>query len=574
MTRNQDLHAHEARPCLQSCDRYVVDHLPEHRDRPHITLPAGLVYPAGLNCVTELLDRHVLAGQGARTALIAPDAAQTHYSYQQLQTLVNRIANVLCKELGLQPGQRVLLRGYNQPWLVACWLAVLKAGGIVVTSMSQLRAHELGQMSNKAQIRFALCDWRLALEMQRALAMSPVLERVLYFNMDSLDGGPDRCTPDFHWDARLSLDAWVQQASDEFMAVATHAEEPALIAFTSGTTGQPKACVHTHRDLLVVADLYPVSILDTRPEDVYCASSPMAFTYGLGALLLFPFRHGATSLLLERPAAENLLEAVKRYRVSVLFSVPTLWRPMATLYLQSVGQVGLADLRCCVSAGEPLAQATRNAWQEASGLELLDGLGSTELLHIAIAHSPGASRPGAIGPAVPGYRLRILDETGQPLAAGQRGRLAIQGPTGCRYLDDSRQSDYVQSGWNLTGDTGHLDADGYFHLYARSDDIIVSAGYNIAGREVEDVLLQHPVVKECAVVGWPDSERGQVVKAFVVLHMGCQASLALVAELQDFVKQCIAPYKYPRHVEFLSSLPRTETSKLQRFRLRQGAQNS
>lgn len=547
----------------------MSEHLPARSDWPHITLPADLNYPAELNCVTELLDRHAVGEYKEKLALITPDGTQKHYSYKQLFIWVNRIANVLKNDLGLLPGQRVLLRGYNQPWLVACWLAVLKAGGIVVTSMSQLRAHELSQMLTKAQIRFALCDYRLALEMQQAQALSPILEQVLYFNMEALaaasyNGIPDSGLSDDHF-----LDKRVRQAGDDFTAIVTRAEDPALIAFTSGTTGRPKACVHTHRDVLVVADLYPLSILDTRSSDIYCASSPMAFTYGLGALLLFPLRHGATSLLLEQPDAESLLNAVQTYQVTILFSVPTLWRQMAMLCAQSAEQLPLQHVRCCVSAGEPLAQTIRTAWQQVTGLDLLDGLGSTELLHIAIAHPPGAARPGAIGPAVPGYQLRIVDAAGHVLAAGQRGQLAVQGPTGCRYLDDSRQTDYVQSGWNLTGDTGHLDEDGYFHLYARSDDIIVSAGYNIAGREVEEVLLQHSAVKECAVVGWPDSERGQIVKAYVVLHAGYAESPGLMAELQMFVKQRIAPYKYPRQLEFLSNLPRTETSKLQRFRLRQ-----
>ncbi|MBP9713531.1 MAG: AMP-binding protein [Sterolibacterium sp.] len=532
-------------------DSFVRDHLPPAANWPLLRLDQpGLSYPPLLNCAVELLDRKVDEGYGEHIALRTLEAVCT---YRQLLHRANGIARVLRDRFGLVPGQRVLLRGYNHPLLAACWLGVLKAGGVVVTSMPLLRAAELTQMISKARVGFALCDVRLRDELELARSTAHDLHTICYFN----ESGPD------------ALEAWLDDLSPaqtaSFANICTRADEAALIAFTSGTTGQPKASVHFHRDVLAICDAFPRAILEPQAGDIYCGTSPLAFTYGLGGLLCFPLRHGASSLLLEKPTADDLLRAIAQHRVSLCFSVPTFWRQMAA----KAHDYDLSSLRCCVSAGEPLPEATRALWRLASGLDIIDGLGTTELLHIFISHPPGEGRAGAVGRVIPGYEACIMDAQGKPLPAGQTGRLAVRGPTGCRYLDDERQQAYVIDGWNLTGDTGMMDADGYFYYAARSDDIIVSSGYNIAGPEVEGVLLQHPDVQDCAVVGVPDSERGQIVKAWVVTRCGVFADAALAAELQRFVKQRIAPYKYPRLVVFVDSLPRTETSKLQRYRLRQ-----
>lgn len=564
-------------------DPYVIERLPaaEHQPELHFDLvgEGSLAYPPQLNCAAELLDRMVASGHGERIALRTLDGCWT---YRDLLWQSNRIACVLRDELGLLPGNRVLLRGYNNPMLAACWLGVLKAGGVVITSMPLLRARELRQMMSKAHVNFALCDVRLHAELQQALSELPEPSELPVLHYTAHDGAlqeteetKETKTASQNLPAatlnHLLGQVPATQASG-FCNAATRAEDPALIAFTSGTTGTPKASVHLHRDLLAICDTFSAHILRPTPADVFCGTSPLAFTYGLGGLLCFPLRHGASSLLLERPNAEQVLQAMRQHKVSICFSVPTFWRQLAALLEEQAGQAKeLPHLRHCISAGEPLPDATRVAWRQASGKEIIDGLGSTELLHIFISHSNEAARRGAVGQAVPGYRICIMDENMQILPPNQQGRLAVQGPTGCRYLDDERQQDYVVQGWNLTGDTGHVDADGYFYFYARSDDMIVSAGYNIAGPEVEAALLQHPAVLECGVVGVADEERGQLVKAFVVLRAGWTQDQDLLRQLQEHCKHCIAPYKYPRQIEFISALPRTETSKLQRFRLRERA---
>jgi len=550
-------------------DDFVCRHLPAAEDWPDLACQDGRLayeYPESLNAAAELLEQALARGWGERIALLAPGiqgGPGVSISYRALNAWVDEIAHVLRDELQLIPGNRVLLRGWNTPTLAACWLAVLKAGGVAVTSMPLLRAHELGQMLDKAQIQFALCEESLQDELLLALRQADERGQRRHLVWLPFHGAQDQGL-----EARLARrqQAWGHSGiAPVFASVRTCASDAALIAFTSGTTGHPKAAVHDHRSILTMCDLFPRSILAVHPDDVFCATSPMGFTYGLGALLCFPLRHGAASLLIAHTTPGRLLELIERHRVSICFSVPTLWRQMA----MEAGHCDLTSLRCAVSAGEPLPPSTREAWRAADGVELIDGLGSTEMLHIFIAHRSEAYRPGAVGQAVPGYRLAILDQQGQVLAAGQVGRLAVRGPTGCRYLADARQASYVSHGWNLTGDLGYLDEDGYFHYRSRTDDMIVSSGYNIAALEVEEVLLQHPAVHECAVIGAPDSARGQLVQAFVVLAPGCLASAALSLELQEFVKQRIAPYKYPRRVSFVPALPRTETGKLQRYKLLQ-----
>ena len=426
-----------------------------------------------------------------------------------------------------------------------------KAGGVVVATMPLLRARELTEIVNKAAISHALCDKRLAGELYAALPACPTLKAIRYW----YDDAPD------------SLDALAARRAAEFRAVDTAADDVALIAFTSGTTGKPKGAMHFHRDLIATTDCFPRSCVGLRADDVVCGTPSLAFTFGLGGLLLFPLRVGASTLLMEKVGAEALLESIARVRASVCFTTPTMYRALAPL----ARKFDLSSLRACVSAGEALPDATRQAFKQATGVEIIDGIGSTEMAHIFISNTPERVRRGATGYAIPGYRATVLDEASRQCPPGKVVRLAVQGPTGCRYLADARQRDYVTDGWNVTGDAYSMDADGYFTYHARSDDLIVSAGYNIAAPEVEEALLEHPSVAECAVVGWPDEERGMIVKAFVVPKAGVPRSEATVAALQQYVKNAIAPYKYPRAIEFRDALPRTETGKLQRFKLRKSS---
>ncbi len=536
-------------------DTFACDHLPPVEQQPEFLfeLPE-LQFPSQLNCASELLDRWVAAGQGDRLCLRAPGGLR--WTYADLQQRANRIANLLVNEMGLVPGNRVLLRAPNNPMLVACWFAVVKAGAIAVATMPLLRAKELAQIIDKGQVTHALCDRNLAEELRAAMRDRPLLSQARFFN-DASDAG---------------LEAAMARHADTFANVATAADDTCMFAFTSGTTGQPKATMHFHRDVMAACACWPRHVLRPRADDVFLGSPPLAFTFGLGGLVLFPMSVGASAVLLEKAAPLALLEAIPAYGVTVLVTAPTSYRAMvepARALRLAAPQGG--PLRQCVSAGEVLPAATRALWKGATGIELIDGIGATEMLHIFISADEVHARPGATGTVVPGYRACVMDDAGQPVPVGTVGKLAVKGPTGCRYLADARQAHYVKDGWNYTGDAYLMDADGYFHYQARTDDMIISAGYNIGAPEVEEALMQHPAVAECAVVGVADEERGQIVKAFVVLRAGHEANEALARALQDFVKQAIAPYKYPRAIEFRGQLPRTETGKLQRFRLREPA---
>ncbi|MGQ0813252.1 MAG: benzoate-CoA ligase family protein [Gemmatimonadota bacterium] len=528
-------------------DSFVRDHLPPRELWPelHYDRLPGLAYPDYINTATELLDRIVESGDGDHSALRWPGG---QLSYAQLLALSNQIANVLVDDYGVQPGQRVLLRAPNNALLVACWFAVLKAGAIVVCTMPLLRSRELQYILNHAQINLSICDARFTDDLKQALPHShtPTLSHALV---------------DFS-----ELGARIAAKPETFDNARTGREDVAIIAYTSGTTGDAKATVHFHQDMLAVCDCFPPYVLKPDPDDIFCGSPPLAFTFGLGGLVLFPMRIGASTLLLELATPPHLLEAIAEHRPTILFTSPTAYRAMLT----KLGDFDVSSLKQCVSAGEALPLATFNAWRDATGIDIIDGIGATEMLHIFISASGADIRPGSTGKAVPGYEARVVDDDMNDVAIGEVGRLAVRGPTGCRYLaNEERQRAYVRNGWNLTGDAYRRDADGYFWYQARTDDMIVSSGYNISGPEVENVLLDHPAVLECGVVGVANEERGQIVKAFVVLKPDFSESAALVKELQDFVKQQIAPYKYPRSIEFMKALPRTNTGKLQRFRLRE-----
>ena len=534
-------------------DTFARDNLPPRDQWPELLfLLPELQYPERMNCATMLLDRAIERGWGDHPAVLSPDGVA--WTYRELNARANRIARVLTEDLGVVPGNRVLLRAPNSPMHAACWFAVVKAGAIAVGTMPLLRAKELTDIVTKAQVSHALCDHRLAAELDAARPSCPSLRTVCLFGAD----------------APGSLDARAATKPATFDNVDTAAEDTALIAFTSGTTGKPKGTMHFHRDVMAACDCWPRSTLRATSDDVFVGSPPLAFTFGLGGLLLFPLSLGAATLLVEKPSPEALLPLIAKHRATVLVTAPTSYRAMAL----EAGQHDLSSLRKCVSAGEALPAATRQMWKDATGIEIIDGIGSTEMLHIFISHDEAHAKPGATGRPIPGYVACVMDPSGKPLPAGDMGLLAVKGPTGCRYLADERQSTYVRGGWNYTGDAYLVDSDGDYVYQARSDDMIVSAGYNIAGPEVESALLLHPAVAECGVVGVADERRGQIVKAFVVLKPGVAPDEATTRALQDHVKQTIAPYKYPRAIEYLETLPRTETGKLQRAKLRQREQGS
>jgi 2-aminobenzoate-CoA ligase len=524
-------------------DTFCRDHLPPADQWPEFlfTLPE-LNYPDRLNCAEELIDVTIKRYGADRPCLLAPSG---DWTYGDLLATSARIARVLTEDFGIVPGNRVLLRGPNSPWLAACWAGVVRAGAVAVATMPLLRASELAIICGIAQPALALCDHRFTWELATAAEDLPL---VRYGSSQ-----PD------------DLTALTAVQPPDFPAVATAADDVAMIAFTSGTTGRPKATMHFHRDVLAVADTFSARVLRPTPDDVFTGTPPLAFTFGLGGLLVFPLRAGAATLLLEKAPPDDLADQITARGVTICITAPTAYRAM----LASGRLDALRSLRECVSAGEHLPASTWQAFYQATGVRIIDGIGSTEMLHIFISSAGDDIVPGATGKVVPGYQAAVLDDEGKPVPDGSVGRLAVKGPTGCRYLADLRQQVYVRDGWNVTGDIYLRDSEGYFWYQARSDDMIISAGYNIAGPEVEDAMLQHPDVAECGVVGESDPQRSQIVTAYVVLRNGVAGSAAIAAELQDFVKQQIAPYKYPRAITFLPALPRTATGKLQRFRLRE-----
>ena len=531
-------------------DTFARDNLPPPDQWPEFLLD-GFDYPAQLNVAVELTDEMVAKGFGDHTALIGNGRRRT---YKELSDWSNRLAHVLVEDLGIKPGNRVLIRSANNPAMVACWLAATKAGAVVVNTMPMLRAGELAAVVDKAEISHALCDTRLMDEMTACAKASAWLKSVVGF-----DGTSNH---DAELD-RLALEKPVL-----FDAVKTSRDDVALLGFTSGTTGKPKATMHFHRDLLIIADGYAREVLGVTPDDVFVGSPPLAFTFGLGGLAIFPLRFGAAATLLENASPPNLIEIIQKYRATVCFTAPTAYRFMLAAMDKGAD---LTSLRAAVSAGETLPAPVYEDWIAKTGKPMLDGIGATELLHIFISNRFDDHRPTCTGRPVTGYQVKVIGEDGAELPPGTVGRLAVRGPTGCRYLADHRQANYVLDGWNITGDSFSMDADGYLHFAARNDDMIISSGYNIAGPEVEAALLAHPQVYECAVIGVPDAERGYIVQAHVVLVDGVSASDSIAKSLQDHVKASIAPYKYPRSVVFCAALPKTQTGKIQRFLLKEMA---
>ena len=527
-------------------DTFTRDRLPDAADWPEI-VPV-FDYPEWLNVGVELSDRMVERGFGDHTALIGNGRRRT---YKELSDWSNRIAHALVDSYGVRPGNRVLIRSANNPAMVACWLAATKVGAVVVNTMPMLRAGELAAIVDKAHISHALCDTRLMEELVTCAKGSAFLKTVVGFDGTS------------NHDAELDRVALTKPV--RFHAARTGRDDVALLGFTSGTTGEPKATMHFHRDLLIIADGYAAEVLQVTPQDVFVGSPPLAFTFGLGGLAIFPLRFGAAAALLEQASPANMVALIEEHRATVCFTAPTAYRAM--LKAMEAG-ADLSSLRAAVSAGETLPAPVYEEWMARTGKPMLDGIGATEMLHIFLTNRFDDHHPGCTGRPVTGYQARVVGEDMQELPRGEVGRLAVRGPTGCRYLADGRQATYVQQGWNLTGDSFWQDTEGRFHFAARSDDMIISAGYNIAGPEVEAALLSHEAVLECAVVGALDEERGMVVEAHVVLMAGMTGDAVMVKRLQDHVKSVIAPYKYPRRVLFVDALPKTQTGKIQRFRLK------
>jgi len=531
-------------------DRFVHERLPPPGQWPKLdySLLPDLHIPPQANLVEVLFTRAFQNGHADRPLLRSD---RITLSYADCLARVKRIAQVLTEDFGLVPGNRVLLRGGNSIGMALAWLAVVQAGGVAVPSMPLLRAKELAEIIAKAQPLLALCDGALLEELHIAQARGGTLHTVIPFNLMNAPG---------------SMAVLSAQKDGHFTPCPVAADDIALMAFTSGTTGSPKAAMHSHRDVLAACEAWPRHVLKARPDDIVMGSPPLAFTFGLGGLLLFPMWAGASVYYPSIPyTPEAMVQLIQQVGATVCYTAPTFYRQMAAFAKQQ----GLPDLRLCVSAGESLPDATRQLWKDATGIEIIDGIGATEMFHIFISSAPGDVRRGAIGKVVPGYTAKVVDDHGAEVPHGTIGRLAVIGPTGCRYLDDARQQNYVKDGWNYPGDAFTQDADGYFFYQARDDDLIITAGYNVAGPEVEDALLNHPAVAECGVIGIPDADRGMVVKAFVVLRPGHAGDAALVKTLQEHVKAMLAPFKYPRQIAFLARLPRTETGKLQRFKLRQ-----
>ena len=528
-------------------DNFAHFHLPSEDLQPdYICDHPDFEFPENLNCVDRLLDSHVKEGRGNAIAI---QTFTEKWTYQDLYDKSNQIAHVLVDDLGFVSGNRVLIRSANNPMFVACWFAIIKAGGIVVATMPLLREKELSVMIESAEISHAFCDIRLSEEMK--LVQSPFLKSVCTF-----DGSNENLS---------GLETLMVSKPKTFQNYHTLSTSVCLIGFTSGTTGKPKMTAHYHKDILLICEAFPKYSLEPTCEDIFTGSPPLGFTFGLGGLVLFPFYYGASTFLIEKPSPEILLEAIEKYKITICFTAPTAWR----IITSKVKDFDVSSLRKCVSAGEALPLKIWEDWYAATGLKIIDGIGSTEILHIFISSNEGNMRKGATGLPIRGYEAKIIDKQGNELAADEPGRLAVRGITGCKYLNsEDKQKEYVQSKWNITGDIFRKDADGYFWFVARGDDMIISSGYNIAAIEVESVLLMHDEIAECAVVGLPNEERGMLVCAYIVLKDQANATPVFAKNIQDWFKEVAAPYKYPREIRFLESLPKTETGKIQRFKLK------
>lgn len=521
-------------------DNFAHDSLPDIALQPDYIFPSTeFQQPEMLNCVERLLDYHIENGHGNAICL---QTFEESWTYQDLYEKANQIAHILVDDLGLKSGNRVLIRSANNPMMVACWYAILKAGGIVVATMPLLRSKELTTIIDCAEISHAFCDDSLIEEIN--LVKSPFLKSVSFYK---------------------ELTNLMESKPKNFTNYHSKSDSVALIGFTSGTTGLPKMTAHYHKDILNICEAFPQYSLQPTAHDVFTGSPPIGFTFGLGGLVLFPMYFGASTFLIEKPTPDLLLQAIQDFKVTICFTAPTAWRIITT----KVKEYNVSSLRRCVSAGETLPMKVWEDWYNATGLKIIDGIGATEMLHIFISSNEENMKPGATGLAVTGYEAKIVDKKGNEVGANEPGRLAVRGITGCKYLNrEEKQREYVENGWNITGDIFKRDKDGYFWFVARGDDMIISSGYNIAAIEVESVLLTHDEILECAVIGLPDEERGMLVCAYIVLKDHSKAQDETAKTIKDWFKEVAAPYKYPREIRFLEALPKTETGKIQRFKLK------
>lgn len=531
-------------------DNFAHNHLPIQELMPQFSFTGiDIEIPEMLNCVEFLLDKHIDQNNGQTIAIRTENETWT---YQMLYDKANQIANALVDDFGLKSGNRVLIRSANNPMFVACWFAILKAGGIVVATMPLLREKELSEMIEIAEISHVICDFTLIEEVKNI--KNELVKKIITFNGNN--------------HLYENLEAVTATKDTFFSNFHTPSKAIALIGFTSGTTGKPKLTAHFHQDIVLICEAFPKFSLQPTPSDIFTGSPPLGFTFGLGGLVLFPFYYGASTFLIEKPTPEVLLQAIQNHQITICFTAPTAWRILAS----KAKEYNLTSLRKCVSAGETLPLKIWEDWFEATGLKIIDGIGSTEMLHIFISSNEENMKPGATGKAILGYEAKIIDTNGENVGANVPGKLAVRGITGCKYLNaPEKQKEYVQNGWNITGDIFKQDDEGYFYFVARGDDMIISSGYNIAAIEVENILLNHDNIKECAVVGLPNEDRGMVVCAYIVLFNSTLDNDSYCIEIQDWFKQNAAPYKYPRIIEFVKELPKTETGKIQRFKLKNKA---
>ena len=513
---------------------------------------ASEALPVRFNAAAHFVDRNVAEGRGASPAFLCE--GQT-LSYADLQALANRTGNAL-RSLGVETADRVVMICLDGPEFLGTFWGAIKIGAVPVPVNTLLRAADYRHVLHDSQARVAVVSAPLLAEAAPALRESS--------STHVLVAGPH--------EPFLSWEAHVRPASATLDAAPTSRDDPAFWLYSSGSTGPPKGAVHLQHDMFVCAETYARQVLGIRSTDRVFSAAKLFFAYGLGNAGYFPLSVGAQSVLFApRPTPEATFEVIARYRPTLFFAVPTLYAGMLALK-DAERRYDTSSLRLCVSAGEALPAEMYARWLERFGVEIIDGMGTTELLHMCLSNRPGAVRPGASGLPVPGYDATIVDEAGVPVARGEIGSLRVRGDSVmASYWNQPEKTRQTLHGeWLLTGDKYYQDEDGYFWYCGRSDDMLKVGGRWVSPVEVEATLIAHPAVLESAVVG-QEAEDGLVkAKAFVVLKEPAHASAALAAELQSFVKAKIAPYKAPRWVEFVDSLPKTATGKIQRFRLRLG----
>jgi benzoate-CoA ligase len=516
-------------------------------------VPPEIVIPDRFNATAYFVDRIVEEGHGARTAILCGDQA---ISYQEVLAEVNRAGNALL-ELGVEIENRVALLLLDCPEFAYAFFGAIKIGAVPVPINTLLKPQDYGYLLRDSRARALIVSAELLSSVESIL---PTLERMRHV---VVVGEAARYA---------SFAQLLQRQAADLEAADTCKDDVAFWLYTSGTTGMSRAAVHLQHDMVYCSRLYADSILNIGPEDRTFSIAKLYFAYGLGNALYCPFAVGASTVFFPgRPMPEAVFTTVKRYRPTLFFGVPTAYAAMLHAAEQGA-EADFSSVRLCVSAGEPLPAGLYRRWLDRFGVEILDGIGSTEVLHIFLSNRPGSVRPGSSGLPVPGYEAQIVDDDGATVGPGEIGNLMVRGDSTCAYYwnkhDASRRQ--IAGEWIRTGDKYHTDEDGYFWYDGRSDDMLKAGGIWVSPTEVEGVIVEHPAVLECAVVGAEDEERLVKPKAYVVLKDGAQAADGLVLEIQELVKGRLAPYKYPRWIEFVDDLPKTATGKIQRYKLRSG----